>query len=134
MLFATPNACSKTILIVEDVDLNFLLLQKLIERTAHFTYTIVRAKNGKIAVDYCSSNGEPDLIFMDIEMPIMNGIQATKHIKNKFPEIPVVIQTAYTSEENREKAQQAGSNDFITKPIRKDHIASILSKFIPVAS
>ncbi|UZO79930.1 response regulator [Aquimarina sp. ERC-38] len=134
MFLATPQATAKTILIVEDVDLNFLLLQKIIERTAHFQYTIIRAKNGKIAVDYCSECGEPDLIFMDIEMPIMNGIQATEHIKRRFPEIPVVIQTAYTSEENREKAQKAGSNDFITKPIRKEHIASILSKFIPVVS
>lgn len=132
MFFANPHALAKTILIVEDVDLNFLLLQKIIERTARFPHIIIRAENGKIAVDYCSTNAEPDLIFMDIEMPVMNGIQATEHIKRRYPEIPVVIQTAYTSEENREKAEKAGSNDFITKPIRKDLVASILSKFIPV--
>lgn len=124
----------RSILIVEDVQMNFLLLKKIIERIAKFDCDIVRAENGKIAVDYCSENSDLDLIFMDIEMPIMNGFEATLAIKKKFPYLPIIVQTAYTSEENRRKAMKAGSNDFITKPIRMDHIEEVLSRFIPVSA
>lgn len=122
------NKCS--ILIVEDGNVNFLLLKTMIEKTASFECDITRAENGKIAVDYCKDNYDLDLIFMDIQMPVMNGFEATLEIKKTHPSLPIIAQTAYTSKENRDRAIEVGCNDFINKPIRMENIAAVLSTYI----
>ena len=127
------NQAKKIILIVEDGNINFLLLKKIIQRVATFDCEIFRAENGKIAVDFCKENFKLDLILMDIEMPIMNGFDATRAIKKILPDVPIVAQTAYTSSENREKAEEVGCSDFIAKPIRLERIVSVLGKYIPKA-
>lgn len=118
-----------TILIAEDEGINFLYLQKLLT-TAVKSCNILRAKNGQEAVEICSNDKTIDLILMDIKMPVMNGFEATKKIKAFNPEVPVVAQTAYSSDEDKNKAKTAGCNDFISKPINVDALYAVVDKFV----
>ncbi|MBN1132072.1 MAG: response regulator [Bacteroidales bacterium] len=107
----------RVFLITEDEEVNFFYLKTLFKKTSA---QILRAKNGQEAVDIISTNHQKiDLILMDINMPVMNGYEATKIIKSIHPDIPIVAQTAYSHSEDREKCLNAGFNDFIAKPIRK---------------
>ncbi len=118
------------ILIAEDGNINFLLLKKVIQKVVACECEIIRAENGQIAIDICKTNYDIDLVLMDIEMPIMNGFDATLQIKRFYPDLPIIAQTAYTSKENRGKALKVGCSDFISKPIRKERIAEVLSKYL----
>ncbi|MFD0861773.1 response regulator [Sungkyunkwania multivorans] len=108
------------ILIAEDGEVNFLFLSTTLKRIPELSTKIYRAKNGEEAIDIFQKNADIDLVLMDIMMPIMNGYEATKRIKHLKPEIPVIMQTAYSNFEDREKAIKAGCDDFISKPIDKD--------------
>ena len=72
-----------------------------------------------------------DLIFMDIQMPVMNGYDATKEIKKLYPSIPIIAQTAYSTKEEQKKAIMAGCDNFISKPITKDSLFNMINKFVP---
>ena len=104
----------KTILIAEDEDLNFQLLEMYLNT---HNYKTLRASNGKEAVEYCISDSGIDLVLMDIKMPVMDGYEATKRIKNVRPDLPVIVQTAYATEFDRKKAYECGCDDYISKPI-----------------
>ncbi|MCF8218797.1 MAG: PAS domain S-box protein [Bacteroidales bacterium] len=122
----TKNIDKKTILVVEDVQVNLLLLQKMLEK---MNYHVASAKNGQEAVDYVENN-KPDLILMDINMPVLDGIQATELIKQKHPEIPIIIQTAYTSEENKTGSKEAGADGYLEKPISKEKLSNYLKIYL----
>jgi len=102
----------KTLLIAEDTDINFYLLAEVLKKTK---VKIIRVKDGVEAVKMAKAN-RIDLVLMDINMPSMNGYDATKEIKKFDPGIPVIIQTA-VHEDSMEKAIEAGAEDFIAKPI-----------------
>lgn len=119
------------IIISEDEQLNFILLQKLLQRIIKSPLNIQHAVNGKQAIEFC--NPKIDLILMDIEMPIMNGFDASKILKEKYPSIPIIIQTAHCSKDHRLKAQQLGCNAFLAKPIIRKDFETLVSEFIPVA-
>src|ERR1035437_4346037 len=108
-----------TILIAEDIDLNFLYLKGLFQLTGA---TVLRAQNGKEAVDQCLSDSKIDIVLMDIQMPIMNGYEATRRIKKFRKDIPVIAQTAYVQSEDRAHAVAAGCDDFIAKPIYSEEL------------
>jgi len=115
------------ILVVDDVETNYLYLEQLLLdiQTKH---EIHHAINGLDAIDFVHKNPETKLIIMDIVMPVMDGITATKHLKKDFPHIPVIIQTAYITE--KEKALQAGCDDFISKPISLANFTKKISIFL----
>ncbi|MCL3782549.1 response regulator [Prolixibacteraceae bacterium JC049] len=119
-----------TILIAEDEEVNYLFLEALLENETDMRYHIIHSKNGQEAIDTCKSEQHIDLVFMDIKMPIVNGYDATKSIKNIKPDIPIVIQTAYTTNEDRAKAFSSGCDDFITKPISEESINHIINKYL----
>lgn len=119
-----------TILIAEDEEINFLLIETLLVYGMNMNCNILHAENGKDAVDICKNIRDIDFILMDLKMPIMNGFDATKIIKNLCPNLPIVAQTAYTSVEDKEKALSAGCNDFITKPIDKDILSEMINKYL----
>lgn len=101
-----------TILIAEDTDSNFDLLNAILGRK----YRLVRAKDGMEAVTmYDEVN--PDLILMDIKMPNLDGLEATRIIRQLSAEVPIIAQSAYAYEHDRNAAEEAGCNDFISKPI-----------------
>ncbi len=112
---------TKTILIAEDDEVIFMYLQIILTSN---NYKILHARNGLEAINLWKEN-HVDLILMDIKMPIMNGLDAIKEIRKTDTNIPIIVQSAYTSDENRETAAKLGSNDFITKPINK---AELLEK------
>ncbi len=117
------------ILIAEDGEINFLLLKTVLTKMTDFDFVIHRAVNGKEAVSICEENEEIDIVLMDIKMPIMNGYDATKRIKKIRPDLPVIAQTAFSTEEDIEKALAAGCDDFIAKPVDNKILKPILQKY-----
>ncbi|MBN1949827.1 MAG: response regulator [Bacteroidales bacterium] len=103
----------KTILIAEDTDVNYFLMAAVLKQTR---VNLVRVKDGLEAVEFVKNN-EVDLILMDINMPGMNGYDATKIIKQHRKDIPVIIQTAMHLDEDDREAFQVGADDYIAKPI-----------------
>lgn len=119
-----------TILVAEDEEVNYLYLEVLFEDEIEGDYNLVHAKNGKEAVEMCTSDNKIDFVLMDIKMPIMNGHEATEKIKEKFPNLPIIAQTAYSTEEDKQLALKHGCDDFISKPIDKEKLFEILTKFL----
>jgi two-component system, cell cycle response regulator DivK len=115
-----------SILIAEDVESNFLYLKAVLSK---LNATIYWAKNGIEAVEICENNSI-DLVFMDLQMPEMNGYEATEILKKKFPNLPIVAQTAFAMSDDREKALDAGCDDYLAKPIKSKDLLSVVEKFI----
>ncbi len=120
------NWSSKIILVAEDVESNFLFLEEVIRKTGA---EVLWAKNGQEAIDLFNTN-KIDLILMDIQMPKMNGFDATKIIKKINPNIPIISQTAYAMSEDRVKSLDAGCDDYISKPIPSQKLLDLLSVYI----
>ncbi|HQI89208.1 MAG TPA: response regulator [Tenuifilum sp.] len=119
---------NSVVLIVEDEEINYLILNELL--TAWGVSTIW-AKNGREAVDLVSSlNQGINLILMDIRMPVMDGYAATMEIKQVNSAIPVVAQTAFSAPQERLKAQAAGCNGYITKPIDPNILHHVLEMYL----
>jgi CheY-like chemotaxis protein len=91
---------------------------------------IVRAYNGKEAIDFIRGGKEVDLILMDVRMPLMDGYEATALIKKVNPEIPIVAQTAYALSGDRETSLDAGCDAYISKPIRKGELLELIGKYL----
>lgn len=117
----------RKILIVEDVDTNYFYLSSLLQK---FNCKVIRAANGQRAVDMVKEDDRIDLVLMDIELPILDGYQATRLIKEFRPDLPVIAQTAFAMMGEREKSHEAGCNDYLSKPIRKEELLSVLKKFL----
>jgi len=117
----------KILLVAEDEDLNFLLVQRLL---AGLNYIIIRAKDGKEVVDLCSSDLAIDLVLMDIKMPYLNGYDATAKIKKERPELPVIALTAYSSDEDKERAIMCGCSDFISKPFKREELIAKIKLYL----
>ena len=125
----TNKEKQQTILVVEDEEVNFMYLEILLN-SFDDKLTIIHAKNGKDAVDIYKKNENINLILMDIRMPIMNGIDATKKIRELNQFVPIVAQTAFTTNEDKEEAMAAGCNDFISKPIKKEVLRKITRNYL----
>ena len=117
----------KTILITEDQDSNFQLLEFLL---GIWGLTTIRARNGQEAIDICKKNKKIDLILMDIRLPDISGLEATRSIKAIQPGLPIIAHTAYAIEGTREDALKAGCEEFITKPVQKEHLFELLQQFL----
>ncbi|WP_169306910.1 response regulator [Pedobacter polaris] len=115
---------NQSILIAEDDDINFMLLQRILQLK---NYKILRAVNGKEAVEICEANKNIDLIFMDIKMPIMDGFEAFRLIRAFNQHIPIIANTAYSSIEDKEKINKAGFTNYVSKPLNKDQIFDLLN-------
>lgn len=114
-----------TILIAEDTDSDFDLLNAILGRK----YRLVRAKDGMEAVTmYDEVN--PDLILMDIKMPNLDGLEATRIIRQLSAEVPIIAQSAYAYEHDRNAAEEAGCNDFISKPIAQEKLKEKIKKWL----
>jgi CheY-like chemotaxis protein len=114
---------NKTILVAEDEEINFLYIETLLMKTGA---NILHAWNGQQAVDMVKDNPQVSLVLMDIKMPIMDGYKATGEIKKLRPALPVIAQTAYTLSDDKIKCLDAGCDDYLSKPIRKNILYSIL--------
>jgi PAS domain S-box-containing protein len=114
-----------TILVVEDEEINTFLLDELLSGV---NITIVHAAHGIEAIELCKKNPNIDLVLMDLKMPVMDGYEATKQIKEFRPDLPVIAQTAYSDELDRRKAIACGCSDFIIKPYTKELLISKINQ------
>lgn len=121
------NFPGKTVLIAEDEEISLYFLKELLkDRFAK----ILTATNGKEAVQTIESNGEIDLILMDIRMPIIDGLEATRIIRKTNKDVVIIAQTAYAMKNDREDAIAAGCNECVTKPISEDELFNKIALFI----
>lgn len=121
-----PDWSDKKILVAEDESSNFQLIRILLKETG---ITLDWAKNGVETLDALSDK-DYDLILMDLKMPEMDGYETTKVLRRRKYQIPVIAQTAYAMSHDKEKALEAGCDDYIAKPILKEPLIDIISKHI----
>ncbi len=124
----TPEIKNKrTILVADDEIFNIMFIKEVFSNK---NFTILEATNGKEAVELCSQyNNTIDLILMDIKMPVMNGLEATRIIKKKYPKIPVIALSAYAMESDINKALSYGCDATISKPVNKKTLMETLQKY-----
>jgi len=115
----------KTILVAEDEESNYELVRIVLQKR----YRLIRAHNGIEAVTL-NEDEKPDLILMDIRMPEMNGLDATRIIKEVNHDTPIIALSAYAFDENRRDAKEAGCDAFLAKPVRVEDLIEICAKYI----
>ena len=116
------------ILIAEDEELNYYYLYEVLRKNGA---KVIWAKNGLEAINVVESNPNIDMVLMDIKMPEVNGLEAIKYIKLIRPELPIIAQTAFVMDNDREVCLKAGCVDFITKPIKVDQLIEMITRHIP---
>jgi len=114
-----------SILVAEDMDSNYLLVESILKPIYH----LQRAQNGKEAIDLFRKTN-PDLILMDIRMPVIDGLEATKIIKSLSPNTPIIALTAFAYEEDNQAALAAGCSDFLTKPFKQEILKETIKKWL----
>ena len=119
------NWKNKTIVVVDDTEINFVLIKTQLRKTS---VNVVWLKNGQEAIDYIQAKKKVDLLLMDIRMPVLDGIQATKKIKEIAPNIPVVIQTASVIGDAYEDIATSSCDDTIFKPIIAAKLIEVINK------
>ena len=115
----------KKVLVAEDNDSNFVLMSYILKKF----YQFERAKNGQEVVELVDK-GQYDIVLMDIKMPIMDGLEATKAIKEKHPDLPIVALTANAFDSDRQLAIEAGCDDFLSKPVSSEACLETIKRFV----
>ena len=117
----------RTILVADDEIFNIMFIKEVFSDD---NFTVLEATNGKEAVEICNKHHQLiDLVLMDVKMPIMNGLEATRQIKKTHPEIPIIALSAYAMESDVIKALSYGCDDAISKPVNKKTLLNILTKY-----
>ncbi|HPW67248.1 MAG TPA: response regulator [Salinivirgaceae bacterium] len=115
----------KVILVVEDEHINFRYIQEILRKT---NIEVIRAENGQEAVDIVKKT-HIDLILMDIKMPIMDGYEATKKIREFNTTVPIIAKTAYVISGEEDKAKEAGCNVYLPKPLKRRVVLETIENF-----
>lgn len=123
----TESFLCHNILVVDDHDINQLLIASYLKRYCNINVEF--ANNGQEAVDHTRKRYF-DLILMDINMPIMDGIEATRIIKQQDPNIPIVAVTANVTDENRDQCYLAGMDIFLIKPIGPSALDKVIREYL----
>lgn len=113
------------ILVAEDDNVNFMLINQMLKSEK---IIVIRAVDGQEAINICKENANFDMIFMDIRMPNKNGHEAFESIRKFNLKIPIVAQTSYSFPEEIDKIVKTGFNDYISKPLNKEAILSLVNK------
>jgi len=117
----------KLILIVEDLETNHMLIDSILKRT---NCKVLWAMDGETAIELCQEHDNIDLVLMDIRLPGIDGYEATREIRKFRPKLPIIAQSAYIYENNRQQVLDAGCNDMISKPIKKDILLKKCEKYL----
>jgi len=122
----------KKILIVDDEPDIIDILTSFIKFSHGGVYGIFQAGDGEKALDIVK-NEKPDLVFLDLQLPLMNGFEVCRHIKTdkNLAHIPIIIISAYNSEENIAKSMTLGANMFLEKPLTLKKILGAIEEFLP---
>ncbi len=121
------NFKGKSILVVDDVDANLDLIQLSFVKTGASLYP---ATNGQVALDIIHLHPEIDLVLMDMQMPVINGFEATREILKVNPNLPVIAVTAYVSADDIQRCYEVGCIDFLAKPFDNKEIQRIARKYL----
>lgn len=113
-----------TLLIAEDNESNFILIRTLLKE-----YNLLHAWNGQEAVEMYHKH-HPDLILMDLKMPVMTGYEATAEIRKTDPNIPIIAVTAFAFAEDERQVKQSGFNDYASKPVNAEKLKQIISRYL----
>jgi len=113
------------ILIVEDDELSIILITRFVKILGE---QVLKARNGAEAVEACLNNPDIDLVLMDIRMPVMDGYEATRRIRQFNKDVVIIAQTASASTGDRERAIEAGCNDYISKPLGQALLTGLILK------
>jgi PAS domain S-box-containing protein len=116
-----------TLLVAEDENNNFKLLSQYLSNA---NIVVINAANGSEAVEICKKNRQINLVLMDLKMPVMDGFEATKRIKEFWPDLPVIAQTAYVRDIDKTKAIACGCSDFISKPFKKEELLTMIREHL----
>ena len=114
---------NNNILVVDDVKENYLFINGLLN---HTEANILWAKDGKEAYDICVENGNINCVLMDIRMPVMDGFESAALIKKDFPDMVIIAQTAFASDEDREKCLSSGFDYYFRKPLNFNDLFDVL--------
>ncbi|NVK24077.1 MAG: response regulator [Gammaproteobacteria bacterium] len=120
-----PNLVDCNIMAAEDNPINRQIFSAMIAAT---NANVIVVENGDQAVNYCKQQ-IPDLIFMDIQMPVMDGIEAFKHIKQQHPDLPIIALTANALPDDIALYRQTGFNEVLTKPLNAEHFYHVLKTY-----
>jgi two-component system, cell cycle response regulator DivK len=113
------NFTGKSVLVVDDVSFNLSLIELFFRNTGA---SILFAKNGREAIDSCITNPAIDIVLMDIQMPVMNGFEATREIQKIIPGMPVIAITAFVHSDDKQRCFDAGCTDYLPKPCSRDEL------------
>lgn len=116
-------------LIAEDSMSNFMYLESLLKEVG---FRVMHAPNGLEAVNLAKAHKDICLILMDINMPVMDGLQATRIIKGFRKNVPIIVVTAYSSQDMHNKAYEAGCTDIVIKPVIKALFLNLIEKYAPI--
>lgn len=116
-------------LVAEDDDTSVMLLQRMLEPLSSKLFW---ADNGTDAVEILRAHPEINLILMDMRMPVMGGYEATKQIRSFNKDVIIIAQTAHAMTGDRDKALEAGCNDYITKPISREKLKTLIGKYYDI--
>ncbi len=116
----------KTLLVAEDNESNYFLISSLLEDD----YNLIHAWNGREAVDLFAEH-RPDLILMDINMPLMDGYEATRNIRQISETVPVIAVTAYAFASDRTRIMESGFNSYVSKPINAERLSAEIDRLLP---
>lgn len=125
----TTNKNYVTICIAEDEELNFLFFEEVFaDKEVH----IIHTRTGDETVDACNNNPEIKLVLMDIKMPGLDGYHAALKIKQSCPELPIIAQTAYVYEYEKQRFNEQVFDDYMTKPIKADELLEKVEQWIKI--
>jgi CheY-like chemotaxis protein len=120
------NWKGKSILVVEDDEISLEFLKELFEP---YGIKVLSAIDGKSAIDICKDNPQIDLVLMDVQLPVMNGIESMKEIRKINIHLPVIAQTAFAMSGDKEKYISEGFDDYISKPINLHELLGLVTKY-----
>ena len=115
-----------TILVVEDDEASREFLSEVIDSLG---YKLITAKNGREGIDHFKKYGA-DLILLDIRLPDINGLKVLEFLKDHSPEIPVIAQTAFAMQQEKEEFLSGGFDGYISKPVKPEALARSIRKFL----
>ena len=123
-----PNKERPLILVAEDDESNFKLIKAIINNRCD----VLWARNGQEMLNLYEQHGEQaDVLLMDLKMPLMDGLEATRIIRQSSPDTPIIVQTAYAFYEDQQQAMVAGATEVLVKPITLMALRNSLKKYVP---
>ncbi|WP_299577523.1 response regulator [uncultured Sunxiuqinia sp.] len=127
MTSMNADLSGKTILVVEDNEVSASYFKAALRKQGALS---IMARNGEEAIQLFRENKQIDLVLMDLNMPEMNGFEATKMIKSIRPEVPVIAQSAYILSGEDSRSKEAGCDEFLAKPIRLTALVEVLERYL----